>query len=457
MRHSLRVLMIAETYPPDYGGGAAIYIRDVCRALAEHGHSVRLVCVDGTDGEPYSIRERRDGDVEVFGIRLPYFRTVDPDGAGLSLREWIRHERRVRSLITDEVRRFRPEIAQYNTARPFGEAAIFALHDCGVPIVAMFHEAWLICARSMLLRSPTARACDGPGPFRCLQCVYSHYDGGHLPAAVKLPWRLLKLGPLPMYRLLRRAIARRKLRGGVGYSRFMTATHADRIAGPVRHISLGIDSAQTPLPASRPRTPLRFGFLGGAQPNKGLADLLDAAVQLKRDGLSFELGVWGPGIDAVHAEVRARNLSDRVRVHGVFSTGERGEVYGQVDVAVMASVVNEPFGRIVQEAAFAGAPTIGPAIGGIREQIRHDVDGLLYEFRDARELHKQMRRVLVEPDLVPRLIANLPAVPTTTEAVSELEDFYFDILGGSDRLRQSSSASEQAARGTPAKAGVVQP
>ena len=38
-RH-LKIWHLLESYAPDYGGGAAIVTRDVCRLLAERGHEV---------------------------------------------------------------------------------------------------------------------------------------------------------------------------------------------------------------------------------------------------------------------------------------------------------------------------------------------------------------------------------------------------------------------------------
>src|SRR5215471_14307319 len=89
----LRVLHLAETYPPDYGGGAAIVVQDLCRALADRGHELRLLCSESADREPYTSRVDWDGDVRVDRVNLPYFKMQDPDGSRLGLLAWKRHER----------------------------------------------------------------------------------------------------------------------------------------------------------------------------------------------------------------------------------------------------------------------------------------------------------------------------------------------------------------------------
>jgi glycosyltransferase involved in cell wall biosynthesis len=113
----------------------------------------------------------------------------------------------------------------------------------------------------------------------------------------------------------------------------------------------------------------------------------------------------------------------------MYAPDELWSVYSEIDVALMATTVCEPLGRIPLEAAASGAPTIGPAIGGIAETIRDGVDGLLYKFRDAKDLEQKMRRVLEEPGLVGRLIENLRPVPDTRDRVDAVEQFYYQVLG----------------------------
>ncbi len=424
----LRVLYIAESYPPDYGGGGVVYLRDVCRTLSGRGHEVRVLCVEGRDAEDYSIRTEYDGAIRVDRINLPYFYKEDPEGWQLRFSDWRRHERRISSILNCMLDEWTPDIINYNTVRPFGEESFLTIKRRGIPNVVLTHEAWLICGRLFLLRSPTSKPCSGPGVARCLQCMYSNYDG-RVRSTIKLPWRILKLGTKPAYRLWRRRKVRQSVEGIFAYSQFNAKKHEGHIPVIVKHIPLGINLDNRPAQtATRPRVPLRFGFIAGFQPIKGINHLLDAAMTLKEEGLQFEIHVWGPGQQQGQQEIESRRLQDRVFLRGMYSINEIFDVYSQIDVAVMATLVCEPFGRVIKEAAAVGCPSIAPSVGGITEQIRSGIDGLLYRFRDAKDLEAQMRRVLTEPDLLPRLIANLQEVEDTRVLALAVEDFYFDIL-----------------------------
>jgi trehalose synthase len=72
-------------------------------------------------------------------------------------------------------------------------------------------------------------------------------------------------------------------------------------------------------------------------------------------------------------------------------------------VVVQKSLV-EGFGLTVTEAMWKGRPVVASAVGGIRDQIRDGVDGLLV--RDPSDLHEfaeDLRRVLGDPELAQRL------------------------------------------------------
>ena len=412
-----------------YGGGAAIYARDTAHALAGRGHELRVLTADSRPEPDYALRTEHQDGIQIDRVNLPYLADKDPDGWQIGLLRWRRHERRIASLIAKLVTDWRPDIVQYNTNRLFGEAALLTLAHHQIPAIALLHDGWPICGRVMLLRSPSGAPCSGPGPSKCLECMYSQYDGSHRQALPKLLWRIPRLGVYPAYRLLRRRAARRSLTGAVAYSRFMVDVHQRHISGPTTYVPLGIDLTGLPktLP-TRPRAPLRFGFVGGFQLGKGIWHVLDAVAALKREGLPCELHIWGSArADDEHA-ISSRGITDRVFLRGLYSPESIWDAYGELDVAVMATTVSEPFGRVPLEARAMGAPTIAPAIGGLTESIRAEVDGLLYRFGDVDDLKRQMRRILTDKGLFQKLCAGLQPVVDTRERGAALEAAYRSIL-----------------------------
>jgi glycosyltransferase involved in cell wall biosynthesis len=437
---TFRILQVAESYPPVYGGGAAIYVRDVSHALARRGHEVRVLSTAAWDAEPYAIRDDDDGPIKVRRVNLPYFRSADPDGFFLGLRKWKEHERRVDALIGDAVAEWRPDVVVYSATRPLGEQCLMTLRRHGLPVIGWLHEAWLICPRIMLLRSPTSEPCSGPGPLKCVECMYSQYDGTHMRAVAKLSWRVPRIRGYFAYRLRRRAKARQQLVGAIAVSEFMRRANQPHIPGPVLNVSLGVSLEGLPAERPvRPRKPFRFGFMGGFQPNKGIWDVLDAASTLQRGGFDFELHIWGPDDSDAREQITRRALSERIVLHGMYQAAEIWAAYDIIDLAIIATTVPEPLGRIPMEAAAAGVPTIGAKIGGITESIQHEQNGLLFEYRNAADLARQMQRVLEEPRLYDTLQRGLSAPVDTRNVGAAVESAYRELLANaaqSDSRRQ---------------------
>lgn len=434
----LKIWHIAELYPPDYGGGAAVYIQEVCRFQAEQGHDVRVLCVNtSAEAVEYSVKTDFDGSVRVERVKIP-FRERDPGGWHLSISQWRRHKSDALRIAEDILRTWQPDVVQFHTPYTLIEEILPSVTKRDLPVVGMLHCAWLICPRLNLIKSPTGDSCSGPAPVKCLHCLYSYWDGSNAKSLVKLPWRAAKLGASPAYRLRERDLARRQVDGLIGYSKYMADTHRDHINGEVVHISLGVDmDGLPPERPVRPRNPVRFGFAGGFQEHKGIWDVLDTVKSLKDKGFAFELHAWGPNQSV--APLAERGIEDVVFLHGMFEPPDKWKIYAEMDVLLMATRRAEPYGRVVQEAAAMGVPTIAPAVGGITEQIDHEVNGFLFKFLDRADLERYMTKIIEEPTLVSRFSEDLWQVVDTRQAVAQIETFYYDLIERRKQKRLSQS------------------
>ena len=266
----LKIWHIAEFYPPTYGGGAAIYLQDICRYLTDLGHENRILCVNLEDVEPYKVITDFDGTIQLDRIHIP-FRKRDPSGFHLTSKEWLEHKQKIEVIAEDILQGWQPDIVQFHTPYSLIEECLSNILKRKLPIVGMLHCAWLICPRLDLIKSPTGDQCSGPSTLKCLHCLYSHWDGSNGKSLVKLPWRIAKLGATPASRLRERNNLRKFVNGLVAPSKFMADVHNGFIDGEVKHIPLGIDLTDLPNQVpNRPRNPIRFGFIGGFQDIKGI-------------------------------------------------------------------------------------------------------------------------------------------------------------------------------------------
>lgn len=432
----MKIWHVAEVYPPDYGGGAALTVQAFCRMLAARGHEVRVLCTEKSENAPYTIQDEVQDGVRISRATMPTrFGKCDPEGWGLGLSGWRAHEQQIAALLKRHLADWQPDVAHYHTARPFGEICIPTIAQSGVPVVTTLHDGWLICPRLYLLRSPDSQPCSGPSPVGCVRCMYSHYDRSAFQAVAKLPWRVFRQGLLPAVRLPQRRNARRQVTRITAPAKWLAAIHQPHVERPIQFLPLGIDLDG--LPQSRPARGagvIRFGFVGGFQPHKGIRHLLRAAQNLKKRGLQFELQLWGPVSPGAERMLEEYELGGCGQLRGAFTPADRWQTYGAMDVLVVATTVCEPFGLVIQEARAMGRPSIAPNLGGPAEQIQDGQDGLLYQFREPADLEKQMARLIECPELLAQLTHQQPPPLMIQDTITALEQVYAELLDPASSL-----------------------
>jgi glycosyltransferase involved in cell wall biosynthesis len=153
-----------------------------------------------------------------------------------------------------------------------------------------------------------------------------------------------------------------------------------------------------PRPEDRPFTVVMVGRIA---PWKGQDVFLRAFARAFPHGPARAVVVGSPlfGEHEYHRSlVRLRvdlGLEDRVELAGFRDDVSRE--LASADVLVHASVIPEPFGRVVVEGMAAGLPVVAADAGGPREIVKHDVDGLLYPPGSVPALADALLRIAGEP------------------------------------------------------------
>lgn len=147
--------------------------------------------------------------------------------------------------------------------------------------------------------------------------------------------------------------------------------------------------------------PVRFGIAGQVSPHKGHDCLLAAAVELKRHGAAFEVRVFGDGPVEYVAQLKEcvarEGLSGCWRWMG-YQT-EIANVYRNMDVCVVPSCFDEPFGMVAVEAAAYGLPVVASRRGGLPEIVVDGETGYLVESGVAAALAERLHSLCQNPAL----------------------------------------------------------
>ncbi|WP_123040282.1 glycosyltransferase family 4 protein [Cohnella candidum] len=153
-------------------------------------------------------------------------------------------------------------------------------------------------------------------------------------------------------------------------------------AAKIRKVWLGVDTSRfKPAASAKPRRALRLLFAGRLIPRKGLPVLLRAVKLAKRaSARPLELVVAGGTKNAAYSR-SMRALSQKLGVNarflGTVPHRRIQQVFQDADVFVCPSQLHEAFGLVNVEALATGMPVIASSIGGIKEIVVHNRNGML--------------------------------------------------------------------------------
>jgi glycosyltransferase involved in cell wall biosynthesis len=165
---------------------------------------------------------------------------------------------------------------------------------------------------------------------------------------------------------------------------------------------------------SIPGEALILGVTGRLLPKKGYLSFFRAA-KLAIDhchNQDFRLAVIG-GVFNKNQErylkqlkdlARELNISDRV----IF-TGFKKDIkpyVSDLDILIVPSIWDEPFGRTALEGMALGIPVIASRVGGLPEVVEDGVCGFLYEKENHEALSDAIQKLIYDPELRQRMGRN---------------------------------------------------
>jgi glycogen(starch) synthase len=363
-----RVLILSWEYPPLIEGGLARHVRKLSEALVELGVEVHVL----TRGGEESPAEESAGGVAIHRIREP----TRPTDLGEFV-AWV--ERMNSDMLAAGVE--------------LGDRLDFDLvhgHD------------WLVANACDHL----ARRFDAPLVTTIHATEYGRHQG----------W--VNDHPQSYIHGVERWITNRSQRV-IACSAYMREQIADIFAvadGRITVIPNGIDPLDLPQPDPAELVRLRGEFaapeerlvllIGRLVYEKGFQLALEAMPKVIEAAPGTRFLVAGSGTHEEELKRQAEELG--LMEHGTF-LGWIGDdvlhtLYAIADLTVVPSIY-EPFGLVALEAMASGCPCIVADTGGLREVVPHEEAGLRFAARDPEALAEVAIRVLSDPELEARLIA----------------------------------------------------
>jgi glycosyltransferase involved in cell wall biosynthesis len=366
----VKYLFVTNRYYPHVTGGAEVSVQTLAEELCRRGNSVVVVSLS-VDNLP-SIEE-------VNGVRV--YRVMVNNlyrpfgGAQAPIRRLLWHLRDLYNIsVAKEFGRIldleRPSHVSTHNLGGFSVAIWGQVKAREIVLIHTLHDYYLLCPKTTMFRR--GRNCPGV----CLSC-----------RALSLPKRRLS----------------RSVDVVVGISQFVLETHTRRGFFPNATQAVIYNSRKwIASPSSSPTykqenpRPVRFGFFGRIEKQKGIESLLSALMILPQE--QWSLKVAGRASNPEYLDqLRGRSVSYGVEFVG-FSRPE--EFFPTIDVLVVPSLWNEPLGVVAFEAWGFGVPVIVSRRGGLAEIVEPGVTGWQFEPEQQGSLEEIVHSVITDREIL---------------------------------------------------------
>ncbi|SAK63522.1 glycosyl transferase, group 1 [Caballeronia arationis] len=407
----MKVLIANTLYYPDVVGGAEVSTQLLAEGLAAAGVDVTVVCATGTGVDHIS---KLNG-VKIW--RLRFANVYWPHRAGKRSRvaKLVWHAIDTHNLIMARklkavVAREKPDLVSTSNLSCLSVDLWRIAKNAGLPVVHTTRDYYLLCPAATMLSNN--RSCER-------QCTLCACYAGH------------------------KRTQSEKVDIAIGVSRFVLQKHLDNgfFAGAS---STGVISdchfsdVGAPPVSSAPsvKDAVRLGMLGRISPEKGIELLIDEL--MKDTSLNWKLTIGGTGDGDYVASLKARYNDPRVRFLGHV---DASSFLRELDVLVVPSRWNEPFGRVIVEAYSQGIPVVGANTGGIPEVIE-PTSHLVFDINEPRSVIERIHDAIEmarDPETHDRLLRYADSFSPDRMVAAYLKVY-------SDALKQSATKENHEAQ-----------
>jgi glycosyltransferase involved in cell wall biosynthesis len=404
----LRVLILAQFYPPIVGGEERL-VQDLGADLLRRGNDVAVATL-WHEGLPAS---QLDGRVRVHRLR----------GSTQRLRSLFQEAERPHAPPAPD-----PELVVglgrvvSNEQPDVVHAHNWIVHSfwplkrwSGAKLVMTLHDYSLVCAKKRFFHR--GAPCTGPGFTKCLACAGRYYGFGKGVPITLLNWAMSapQRGAVDMFLPVSHAVA-----AGTGLvgSALPYRVIPNFVPDDVVQRADASDVRVGELPEES-----YILFVGDVVRDKGIDVLLRAYGELESPPPLVLIGRSDPTVPTPSGP--------NIKTFEPWPHAALIEAWRRCAIAVVPSLLPEAFGLVALEAMAMGRPVVASRVGGLPEVVIDGETGILTPPGDASALKDALHLLLREPELRQRMgraARERARYFTASSVVPQIEHAYHDVL-----------------------------
>jgi glycosyltransferase involved in cell wall biosynthesis len=217
---------------------------------------------------------------------------------------------------------------------------------------------------------------------------------------------------------------------------------------PVIHT--GVDTTVfSPLPVNKNKNPLII-FIGKIVPNKGVVELVEAAIRLSTDFPGLRLRMIGKGEDKFILKLKEKaeysGAQNLLEFPGFLPREALPEELCRADIFAAPSWYEGGPGFVYLEAMACGLPVIGCSGSGMEENIIHGYNGLLVPPKNTAALEQTIRKIMSDNNMLVEIGRNarLYAVSHCDRQtfMKKIEEYYLKVIDHHRSTKDSSNSAK---------------
>lgn len=330
----MNITIICTLYPPYILGGAELSVSYLAKGLVKEGHHVSVI----TTGDKYQ-EETIDG-VKVYRLKNKniYWRYPQREKNILRKSVWhlfdiynVLYKRDIKRILRKE------ETDVVNTSNLCGISVVAwqTAKELGIPIAHTLRDYYLLCPQQTMIKG--GKSCER----QCTVCrSYSWYKKS----------------------------MSQNVDAVVGISDFILQHHLRFGYFKNSSLQVVIPNSVNKVEFTQRKKTNKIGFIGRLSPEKGIELMIGSFNDSKHEG--YQLVIAGNGNANYEKALRDCYESDDVHFMGKM---KQKDFFESIDLLIVPSLWNEPFGRVVIEAYSYHCPVLMAKNGGLNELVYNGV------------------------------------------------------------------------------------
>jgi len=434
----LTILIAVHHFPPTFKGGAEWRAHRTAKWLQNHGHTVKIICVDAVDDPQTDQLRYEDTMFDELPVRRLFLNiNHSPDST-----RWEYDNPWVGEHVNHYLTAIEPDLVHLISGYLMTSATIRAIKQHNLPLVATLTDFWFLCPRHTLQRT-TGEVCPENNSLDCVRCGMELQRRFRLPAQ-KLPkttsmlWQMTQSLPLVATKTAQIDQRVQTLHDALSLidiaicpSNFLLEMYQQKgfEAKRMMFMRQGLRHVPTEPPKKILANKLRVGYIGGIAPHKGVQILVEAF--LKLSPTQAELKLYG---DTSKFQTFYETLLEKIQekshiqFKGTFNNQQIGQIHAELDVLVVPSTWYENSPNVILEAFAYQTPVITSDLGGMAELVTDKQTGLLFNPNDADDLANKLQSIINNPTCLSDWQQNIQPVKVLETEMAEIFELYQSVL-----------------------------